>query len=82
MADFYKMGAQGAAAENGVAHKIFARYPLSNPTRKWKQDNFVLSQFEAFGNNMRKTVKAMADVGFDMVEIGWATPEQAEAFRE
>ena len=79
MADFYIMGEQGTTAENGVEHKILARYPLSNPTRKWKQDNFVLSQFEAFGNNMRKTVKAMADVGFDMVEIGWATPEQAEA---
>ena len=51
-----------------MEHKILLRYPLGNPTRVWKQDNFVLSQFEAFGNNMRKTVKAMADVAFDTVE--------------
>ena len=62
-----------------MEHKILNRYPLKNPRRKWKQDNFVLSQFKAHGNNMRRCVKACADVGFDTVELGWASNEQADA---
>lgn len=62
-----------------MKHRILNRYPIGNPRRKWKQDNFVLSQFKAYGNNMRKYVKACADVGFDTVELGWASNEQADA---
>ena len=62
-----------------MQHKILSRYPIGNPARVWKQKDFILSQFKAYGNDMRKTVKAMADVGFDTVEIGWATHEQGEA---
>ena len=62
-----------------MEHKILNRYPIGNPRRKWTQDNFVLSQFKAHGNDMRKHVKACADVGFDTVELGWASDEQADA---
>ena len=62
-----------------MEHRILSRYPLGNPRRKWRQDNFVLSQFKAYGGNMRKCVKACADVGFDTVELGWASDEQADA---
>ena len=62
-----------------MEHKVLNRYPIGNPRRKWKQDNFVLSQFKAYGNNMRKYIKACADVGFDTVELGWASDEQADA---
>ena len=62
-----------------MEHKILNRYPLQNPRRKWKQDNFILSQFKAHGNNMRKHIKACADVGFDTVELGWASNERADA---
>ena len=62
-----------------MEHKILNRYPLRNPRRKWMQDNFILSQFKAHGNNMRKHIKACADVGFDTVELGWASDEQADA---
>ena len=62
-----------------MEHKILNRYPLGNPRRKWKQDNFVLSQFKAHGNDMQKHIKACADVGFDTVELGWASDEKAEA---
>lgn len=62
-----------------MEHKILKRYPLGNPRRTWKQENFVLSQFKAQGKDMRKHVKACADVGFDTVELGWASDEQAEA---
>ena len=62
-----------------MEHKILNRYPIGNPRRKWTQDNFVLSQFKAYGNNMRRHIKACADVGFDTVELGWASDEQADA---
>lgn len=62
-----------------MEHKILNRYPIGNPRRKWRQDHFVLSQFKAIGNNMRKHIKACADVGFDTVELGWASDEQADA---
>ena len=62
-----------------MEHKILNRYPIGNPRRKWTQDNFVLSQFKAHGNDMRKCIKACADVGFDTVELGWASNDQADA---
>ena len=61
-----------------MKHKILARYPLKNPRRLWAQDNFILSNFSARGNNMRKVIRNCAAAGFNTLEIGWATPEQAE----
>ncbi len=60
-----------------MEHKIFARHPLGNPHRHWKQDNFILSTFSARGNNMRKVIANCAGAGFTMLELGWATHEQA-----
>ena len=57
--------------------KILWRYPLGNPTRVWKQDNFILSNFSARGDDMRKVLRNCADAGFNMLELGWATHEQA-----
>ena len=61
-----------------MEHKILARYPLGNPRRFWQQDNFVLSTFSAKGENMRGILETCADAGFNLVEIGWASHEQAE----
>ena len=61
-----------------MEHKILARYPLGNPRRIWQQDNFVLSTFSAKGKNMRGILETCADADFTMVEIGWASHEQAE----
>lgn len=58
-------------------HKIFTRHPLGNPHRHWRQDNFILSTFSARGSNMRKVIKNCVDAGFTMLELGWATHEQA-----
>ena len=58
-------------------HKIFARHPLGNPHRHWRQDNFILSTFSARRSNMRKVIKNCVDAGFTMLELGWATHEQA-----
>ena len=58
--------------------KILARYPIGNPRRLWLQDNFILSNFSAKGDNMRKVIRNCAEAGFNMLELGWASPEQAE----
>lgn len=62
-----------------MEHRILNRYPLGNPRRKWKQEDFVLSQFKGYGNDLYKHAKTCADVGFDTVELCWASDEQAEA---
>lgn len=61
-----------------MEHKILSRYPLGNPHRVWRQDNFVLSTFSAKGENMRDVLENCADAGFTMLELGWASHEQAE----
>lgn len=61
-----------------MEHKILNRYPLGNPHRVWRQDNFVLSTFSAKGENMRDVLENCAEAGFTMLELGWASHEQAE----
>ncbi|MBE5772443.1 MAG: hypothetical protein E7337_00735 [Clostridiales bacterium] len=70
--------------------KMLPRKPLGNPRRLWQQDRFVLSTFSAgdvffrfddpdAAEKMRRSVKTCADAGFNMLELGWATPVQSEA---
>jgi len=70
--------------------KLLARFPLSNPRRIWSQDNFVLSTFspgllklddESEENNeiMRRSVRTCYNAGFNLLELGWASPERAKA---
>ena len=61
-----------------MEHRILSRYPLGNPHRLWRQDNFILSTFSAKGENMRGILETCAAAGFNLVEIGWASHEQAE----
>ena len=61
-----------------MKHTILTRSPLGNPHRVWQQDNFVLSTFSAKGENMRDVLENCADAGFTMLELGWASHEQAE----
>lgn len=60
-----------------MEHRILKRYPLGNPHRIWQQDNFILSNFSAKGDNMRKVIRNCADAGFNLLELGWASQEQA-----
>jgi hypothetical protein len=60
-----------------MEHKILWRHPLGNPERSWKQDNFILSTFSAKGEDMRKIIRNCAEAGFNLLEIGWASHEQA-----
>ncbi|MDD4772891.1 MAG: hypothetical protein PHZ09_04720 [Eubacteriales bacterium] len=61
-----------------MKHIILSRYPLGNPHRVWRQDNFILSTFSARAENMRDTLENCADAGFNLLEMGWASHEQAE----
>ncbi len=61
-----------------MENKILKRYPLGNPHRIWKQDNYILSNFSAKGDDMRKVIRNCAEAGFNLLELGWASPEQAE----
>ena len=66
-----------------MEHKLFARYPIGNPRRKWKQDNFLLRlsspaarglspQSELTLRKTRRAVKTAIDAGFDLLGCGWA----------
>ena len=67
--------------------KLLARFPLSNPRRLWRQDNFILSTFspgllslkndnEEASEKMRRSVKTCVDAGFNLLELGWASEER------
>lgn len=60
-----------------MKHQILARYPIGNPHRVWKQDNFILSTFSCRGKNMRNAVENCAAAGFNLLEMGWADHDQA-----
>lgn len=60
-----------------MEHRIFARYPLGNPKRAWRQDNFILSTFQGKGTNMRDALENCVDAGLNLIELGWASHEQA-----
>lgn len=70
--------------------KMLARHALGNPRRIWTQDYFMLSTFspgDVFykfddpdaAEKMRRAVKTCADAGFNLLELGWATPVQSDA---
>lgn len=61
-----------------MEHKIYQRFPLGNEKRKWKQKNFILSQFSAKAKDMRKALLHCKEAGFNLCEIAWASHEQAE----
>ena len=73
-----------------MKHKLLARFPISNPRRLWAQDNFVLSNFcpgplglekdtPEDDRIMRRSVKTCYDAGFNLLELGWASPSGAKA---
>lgn len=71
-----------------MEHKVLARFPLGNPRRLWKQDNFILSVFNPGPMHMaeksvltrkkaRKAVKTALDAGFNVLGCLWADSEMA-----
>ena len=71
-----------------MKHQLLARYPLGNPHRVWKQDNFILNiaspgpmtrrpKSDLTRQKTRRAVKTCMDAGFNMMGSLWATPELA-----
>lgn len=65
--------------EKMMKHQILLRYPLGNPRRVWRQDNFILSTFSAHTSNMRDSLENCTEAGYTLLEMGWASHERAEA---
>lgn len=68
--------------------KMLARYPIGNPRRKWKQDNFVLSvtnaapmgleyESEIDLDKARRGMKTAKEALFNVVEFLWTSPKMA-----
>lgn len=57
--------------------RIIYRKPIGNATRKYRQDNLVISTFRALTKKPRKGLEMCKDLGFDMVEFGWVNPEDS-----
>jgi len=66
--------------------KLFARYPIGNPRRRWRQDNFILSIVNPGPMGLdkrsprhcelaRRSVETAVAAGFDWMELLWASPE-------
>ena len=66
--------------------KLFARYPIGNPERKWRQDNFILSVSGSGPSGLdeknplwlertRRAVETAQKAGFTLQEMLWASPE-------
>ena len=75
-----------------MEHRYLRRYPIGSDKRHWKQDKFILSTFSPtcvyYNKNLqnpdaydvaRRAVKTCADAGFNLLEMGWATPEVLRA---
>lgn len=61
-----------------MEHRILNRYPLGNPRRVWRQDNFILSTFRAHTEALREGLENCVECGFNLLEMGWASHETAE----
>ena len=68
--------------------KMLARYPIGNPRRKWKQDNFILSvtnaapmgleyESETDLEKARRGMKTAKEALFNVVEFLWTSPKMA-----
>ena len=58
--------------------KIIKRYPLGNPTRKWRQDNFIISTFNGIAKNIVKGFQILKEAHFNLAEMGWVPIERVD----
>ena len=59
--------------------KIIKRYPIGNPTRKWKQKDFIISTFSGFANDMEKGLQYLKEAHFNLVEMAWIDVKRVDA---
>lgn len=57
--------------------KIIYRKPLGNPTRKYRQDNLMITTFKAYMTNVRLGIEHCKELGFDWLEFCWVNPEES-----
>ncbi|MBQ9118389.1 MAG: hypothetical protein IJY11_04225 [Clostridia bacterium] len=55
--------------------KIIKRKPIGNPTRKWRQENFILSTFSGIAKDTEKGLSYLKEANFNLVEMGWVDPK-------
>lgn len=65
--------------------KVIYREPLGNPTRKYRQDRFIISSCKAWGadaqeeaDDVRRCIKLCKEIGCNMTEHIWADPALTE----
>lgn len=65
--------------------KVIYREPLGNPTRKYRQDRFIISSCKAWGadaqeeaDDVRRCIKLCKEIGCNMTEHIWADPVLTE----
>ena len=76
-----------ASKEKTMKHIVYNRYPLGNKRFKWRQKDYVLSNFAAIGRTIEgdpetvldNNVRYLKEAGFNMTELGWACHEGAWA---
>lgn len=56
---------------------VLKRKPLGNARFQWKQKDFILSTFSCQADDMDLAIKNLKEAGFNLVELGWATHEDA-----
>ena len=67
--------------------KLFARHPIGNPDRTWRQDHFLLGVSNPGPTGLevrdpirlektRRGVETAVKAGFNLLEMLWASPEQ------
>jgi len=58
--------------------KLIKRYPLGNPDRIWRQDNFIISTFNASAKDMRLAFTNLKEAYFNLAETGWIPKERCD----
>ena len=70
-----------------MKHVIYDRYPMGNKRFKWRQKDYVLSNFAIIGRTvdgdpkevLDKNAAYLKEAGFNMTELGWACHDGAWA---
>jgi len=76
-----------------MEHKRLARYPLGNPRRVWRQDDFTMCIVGSMPIGLKyrdacskskteRAVKTCLDIGFDLLDTCWASPEMCKTVLE
>ena len=74
-------------------HKILARYPIGNPRRVWRQEEFTTCLIgtmpiglkyrdECSKQKTARGVQTALDMGFDLIDTCWASPEMGRVVLE